>query len=396
MRILEIGNYYPTTNAMEGVFGGIQNNIAFCCRELIKDHAVEALVSNTTNRTRIDIQEGIRVVRAARHGIFLSQDICPAMLRHVRQMKPDLIHLHAPNAVATLACLAAGPSVPVVVTHHLDIVRQKHAKHLVLPFYRRVLARAEGIIVYTQKYAHSSEELRPWLHKVTVIPHGVDDAPFADNPDVEQRAAALRRAHAGTAPTVAYLGRLVRHKGIDVLIRAIARMPDVHALIAGDGPIRSECEQLARDLGVAQRAHFLGRVDEPTKIALYRAGDVFVLPSTTRAEAFGQVQVEAQLSRRPVVTMSLESGTADVTVDGETGILVPPHDADALACAVRALIQDPALRQRMGEAGYQRARRCYTKQVVGQELRRYFAHIAAKLEARRRGSPSGVQPDAAA
>jgi glycosyltransferase involved in cell wall biosynthesis len=105
---------------------------------------------------------------------------------------------------------------------------------------------------------------------------------------------------------------------------------------------------------------------------LYHACDVFVLPSVTRAEAFGMVQIEAMACRKPVVSTSLPSGVPWVNKDGETGIVVPPGDVPALRDALSTLVADPDLRARMGERGRARVMTEFTiERMVSQTTALY-------------------------
>jgi len=113
---------------------------------------------------------------------------------------------------------------------------------------------------------------------------------------------------------------------------------------------------LARQLGVDDRVVFVGAVRDAELPAYYAACDVFVLPSSERSEAFGLVQLEAMAAGKPVVSTELGTGTSFVNVDGETGFVVPARDARALAAAITRLIDEPALRARMGAAGRARVR----------------------------------------
>jgi rhamnosyl/mannosyltransferase len=146
---------------------------------------------------------------------------------------------------------------------------------------------------------------------------------------------------------------MVPYKGLDVLVRAFANV-DATAILVGDGPTRSSVEGLARDTGVGGRVVFAGRVDDDEMVALYQACDAFVLPSVTRAEAFGVVQLEAMAAGRPVVSTALPSGVPWVNQDEVTGLVVPPGDAGALTAALTRLLRDEALRVRMGQAGQAR------------------------------------------
>jgi rhamnosyl/mannosyltransferase len=156
-------------------------------------------------------------------------------------------------------------------------------------------------------------------------------------------------------------------------------LPEVHAFLGGDGPALEENKRLARQLGVADRAHFLGRLDDVEKVPVFYAGDAYLLPTLTRNESFGIVQVEAQLCRRPVVTSEI-GGAPEVTVDGETGLTVPPGDLDALTAAVERLVEDDALRERLGEGGYRRAKEHYVEAVTVPRMRRFFNGLEQQLK----------------
>src|SRR5258707_13421546 len=133
------------------------------------------------------------------------------------------------------------------------------------------------------------------------------------------------------------------------------------ALLAGGESTwrQAELEQLARQLGVADRVTFLGQ-QEAALPALYQACDVFVLPSIERSEAFGIVQLEAMAAGRPVVSCDVGTGVAWVNQNEVTGLVVPPRDPDRLAAALNRLLDDPALRERLGQAGRERVRKEFT------------------------------------
>jgi rhamnosyl/mannosyltransferase len=120
-------------------------------------------------------------------------------------------------------------------------------------------------------------------------------------------------------------------------------------LVAGDGERRDELERQASVLGVDDRVRFLGYVGDDRLLDCYSVADVFVLPSVEPSEAFGIVQLEAMAHGLPVVNTDLPSGVPWVSQDGRTGLTVPPRDPEALATAVRRLLEDESLRERFGE-----------------------------------------------
>jgi glycosyltransferase involved in cell wall biosynthesis len=187
-----------------------------------------------------------------------------------------------------------------------------------------------------------------------VIPYGLEIERGDAAERVTKRADAIRQDAAGR-PIVLFVGRLVRYKGVDVLLEAM-RGVSATALLVGNGPERHALQRTAEQLGVADRVKFLGEVSDDELAALYRACDLFVLPSVTRQEAFGVVQIEAMACGKPVISTDLGTGAGWVNQNGETGLVVPPRDAAALRGAIERLIGDDTLQRTMGAAARHRAR----------------------------------------
>jgi glycosyltransferase involved in cell wall biosynthesis len=154
-------------------------------------------------------------------------------------------------------------------------------------------------------------------------------------------------------PTVAFAGRLVREKGVDVLLRAFAKVephtPDVRLLVVGDGPEREALGRLIIDLGISSSVSMLGHLPRPEMERDFATAWVQVVPSRW-AEPFGIVAPEAMM-RGTAVVASASGGLAEIVQDSQTGFLVPPGDAGALAEALLKLLQDRELAEQMGKAG---------------------------------------------
>jgi glycosyltransferase involved in cell wall biosynthesis len=173
---------------------------------------------------------------------------------------------------------------------------------------------------------------------VLTIPNGV--------PDV-----AVAGTHLDVAgQVVGAVGRFEHSKGFDVLIRAIAAVPNVDLVLIGDGDGEAALRALIAELGVDPRVHLPGWSDQPR--SLMAGFDLVVVPS--RAEAFGLVAVEAMLASRPVVASDV-GGLPEVVEHSRTGLLVPPDDPDALSSAIRTLLDDAPRREEMGARGRERA-----------------------------------------
>jgi glycosyltransferase involved in cell wall biosynthesis len=153
-----------------------------------------------------------------------------------------------------------------------------------------------------------------------------------------------------TTPLIGYFGRLKRYKSVDHLLRAFAivrqHTPGARLVIIGEGDHRPELERLASDLGIAAAVEFTGYVDEQRKVALLRA--MWFLANPSSKEGWGLTVIEANACGTPVVASDVP-GLRDAIRDGQTGILYPYGDVDALASAMIRLLDGPSLRAELSE-----------------------------------------------
>jgi lipopolysaccharide/colanic/teichoic acid biosynthesis glycosyltransferase len=159
-----------------------------------------------------------------------------------------------------------------------------------------------------------------------------------------------------------------------VLLRALAGL-NAAAAIVGDGPLRGELQAEAERLGIADRVFFLGHLREEELAAWYRACDVFALPSTTAAEAFGLVQLEAMARGKPIVSTRLPSGVPWVNQDGITGLTVPPSDAGALRAALERILTDRGLREQLGAGARRRFEEEFTVQKMVERTSALYVEV---------------------
>jgi rhamnosyl/mannosyltransferase len=331
-------------------------------RELVRRGVgVRCVVAAVAGPGRLERMDGVEVERVRCFGTVLSQPLAPGLLAAVRHAPGDLVHLHHPNPLGDLAVLRDRR--PLVVTQHSDVVRQRALRPVYLPLVRAALRRARFVVAASEPFLRWSEELRPFAGKARVIPYGIDPTPFAASAAVTARARALR-ATWPDGPVILTVGRLVRYKGHEVLLRA-ARDLDATVVIVGEGPEAARLRALA-----GPRTILAGAVPEADLPAWYHAADVFCLPSVTPAEAFGIVLLEAMASGLPLVTTALPTGVSAVNRDGTTGLVVPPGDAGALREALAALLGDLARRAAMGAAARGVLETEYTASLMGE---RYLA-----------------------
>jgi len=174
-----------------------------------------------------------------------------------------------------------------------------------------------------------------------------------------------------------FVGRLRYYKGLDTLLRALSLLPDVQLFIVGDGPMREKWERLTDVLGLQDRVTFTGEVPGEHLPGYYRAAGIFVLPASARAEAFGTVLLEAMASGLPCITTEVGSGTSWVVQDGITGLVIPPRDTQALADAIRALLDDPRRQVAMGHAARARVEAEFTTEQMIARVQAVYERVLA-------------------
>ncbi len=368
MNILHIyKDYFP-------ILGGIENHVKLLAEaQTGRKHSVTVLVTNPGGLQTTVLQEnGVTVIRAGRVATVASTPLSLALPWQLLRQHPDIVHLHYPYPVGEVSQWLLRRGRATVLTYHADVVRQAGILRFYKPVLRRVLRWVAAIIIGSPPMRQGAF-LAEHQAKLRLIPYGIPLARFQAAPpeadlarlraQVDAAFSCARSAplpeNTHTAPplpipTLLFVGRLRYYKGLDWLIRALPQIP-ARLIVAGTGPMEAEWRALAQKVGVADHIAWLGEVPDADLPALYHLADLFVLPASLPAEAFGLVQVEAMAAGLPVVCTELGTGTSYVNQHDVTGLVVPPRDADALAAAINALLADPARRAAMARAAQQRA-----------------------------------------
>ena len=202
-----------------------------------------------------------------------------------------------------------------------------------------------------------------------------DRAHYLPNFVPREAAAAVARAEFQTpdrAPLLLALGRLHENKAFDVLIEALAALPEAYLWLAGSGPLADDLEALAKQRGLSGRLRMLGWRDDVA--GLFAAADIFICPS--RHEPLGNVVIEAWAQATPVVAAAT-GGPAELIDDGVNGLLFPVDDAAALGEAITKLIDDRTLGARLADAGHAAYEAGYTEEIVVRRYMDFFEKVAA-------------------
>jgi glycosyltransferase involved in cell wall biosynthesis len=302
------------------------------------------------------------------------------LMRLMRREKPDIVHTHTAKAgtLGRLAAMAAG--VPVKVhTFHGHVFHgyfSPRQTRVFLAIERFLARRTDCIITLSERQAHEIADVYQVAprEKLKVIPLGFDLDGFLS---AEQYRGQLR-AELGLpsdALIVTIVGRLVPVKNhrlfFEMARRVAAELPQTHFVVVGDGELRPALEEEAASL--RDRAHFLGwRRDLPV---IYADSDVVVLTSVN--EGTPVALIEAMASGKSVVATRV-GGVPDIVRDGETGIVVEPHNADALTAAVQELLRDPVTRERFGMAGRPSVRERFDKRRLIEDVTRLYDELLAR------------------
>lgn len=263
-----------------------------------------------------------------------------------RSLKPDIVHavLESYAGLALALCRFIVPHAKRVLT-----LQSTNTSFLLGPIHRSahiITAISHALVERAKQFGRSD---------VVLIPNGIDL-------QLIRKACA---AHPKDSGCVLFAGRLEPMKGVDVLLKAFAKAivglsPDIHLRIVGDGSQATTLKNLAKELEIDHRVTFTGRVDHQAVLHEFARAEIFC--GLSRSEALGNVFLEAQASGCAVVATNV-GGIPDIVKDGESGVLVPPDDADASARAIRLLLSDPWLRAKLSIAA-QRGMEKYDWQVI--------------------------------
>jgi glycosyltransferase involved in cell wall biosynthesis len=329
-----------------------------------------------------DVEVRGRVYLAAPFGLL---GALWALGRVARQVCPDLIHAHwvLPNGPVG-ALVAVRARVPLVLSLHGSDIYLPERHRWLRPAASWSFRRAAAISACSADLAERAVALGADPGKVRVIPYGADRETFRPATPEER---SWVRAELGLAPGEALLlavGRLVRKKGFDVLIRALPRVlaeaGPVRLALLGQGDLREELQRLARQLGVEAYIWMPGAVERDRLPALFRGSDLLIVPSMHdekgNVDGLPNVVLEGMASGLAIVA-SRVGGIPQVIADGETGLLVPEKDPEALAAAIVRLLCSPELRTRLGEQARQRVERELNWPSVARQFERLYAEALA-------------------
>lgn len=297
-----------------------------------------------------------------------------AILKHPQAIfeDVDVVHVHYPFFGVTEMLLWKRPPVPVVVTFHMDAIVSGWrwpfvvAQRLLLQTY--LLKNATRLLASSFDYLSNSSAGALFARE----PHRWQELPFFVETTVF--VPAKRDPHEGLhALFVGVLDRAHLFKGLPIIFEALQKTAHVQLTVVGDGGERASLEMEAARLGLKDRVRFVGRLSRADLVVAYQQADVLLFPSTSAAEAFGLVALEAQSCGTPVIASNLP-GVRTVVRDGETGLLVRPGSAEDLVAALNRF-QDVVWRERLGVQARAWVLQKYQREQVLDDLEKIYQNV---------------------
>jgi glycosyltransferase involved in cell wall biosynthesis len=350
------------TKAYSPHIGGIETTVKNLAEGFVlRGHESEVLACGEGMRTKNDIINNVSVCYTSTVARVFSLPLSPSYFHHLHQSSGDILAIHEPFLLGPLAYLLSLKHCKknfkhLVIWWHSDIARQK----IFLPIYRRILTKildeCDAVVVATPNHISSSNILKDFAGKCSVIHHGIDPLKMKITPEIQLKINVIKNKY--QKPIILFTGRLVYYKGVEYLVQAMQNLPEAHLIVVGRGVFQDKLTEIAATC--PNNISFVPFLPQDDLTAMYQACDIFVLPSVENSEAYGLVQLEAMACGKPVITCDLPTGVTYVNQDGVTGLVVPVKSSEALAHAIKTLINHPDLRNKFGETARNRVLNQFT------------------------------------
>ena len=328
--------------------------------------------------TVTDKVDGVEVIRCGCIAKIASQLISLSYPRQLKKLMksfgPNVVIFHYPSPyLAAFLLHNLKKETKLIVYWHLDITKQKILGKI---FHRqniKLLKRADKVVATSSPYIDGSMYLSKFSKKCVVVNNCISLDRLKKDAETEKMTADIREKNNGK--TICFgLGRHVPYKGYKYLIDAAEYLDNSFKIyIGGRGPLTDELKEQAKGLN---NVEFLGRISNSELVAYLDACDIFCFPSITKNEAFGIALAEGMYFGKPAVTFTIPgSGVNYVNLNGVTGIECPNGDSKAYAEALKTLAEDPALREKYGQAARQRVIENFTGEIFEKNVMKLLGEL---------------------
>lgn len=372
IRVVHLGKYYPPDK------GGIENvtqNIAEGIAS--KRFLITVICFKSTKIKKNKSPPFVRILRAPVLATIKSQPIgiryfflC---LYYIK--RSDIVHLHAPNLLASMSILFLNKKTRLITHWHSDIINKGLLEKIVAPLQNILLNKSDTILVTSKAYFNSSKTLAPYKNKIDIVPIGIPDISVGIKNhklplDLEKKIEGKK--------IILSVGRLVHYKGFELLIHASKFLsPNTIIIIAGNGPLKMVLKNLVLHTKSSDRILLLNKISTDHLHALYKKASLFCLPSINRSEAFGVVLLEALAFGLPIISTKIKgSGTSWVNKHEETGLVVKNNDSKSIALACNRILNSKSLRNKFSKGSRKRYLQLFTIKKFLNRIRGIYNKLA--------------------
>ena len=326
-----------------------------------RGNMVDVFTTSIDSKNSVELYPNMKVHRHATSLKIASANPSIKLIYNPLNYDMDIVHAHSPIPYSDLPALlyAKRKKLPFVLTYQFDGVETggSFARNAGVSLYNklfihRVLKSADTIIATTQSYAKESPFLRRYLDKIVVIPNGINIEEVT-TPVTKERSRVILGLPQDSE-IILFFGSLVEYKGPDILLKAFKLVknvfPTAKLIFAGRGHMDNQLKETAKQMKISDDVIFTGFVEDDEKPLYYKAADIFCLPSTTLAESFGIVNLEAMAAGLPIVSSDL-GGIPDIVKNGVNGLLAKPYDFETVAKNLTKLLKNGEMREEMGKNG---------------------------------------------
>ena len=369
MKILHISKFYaPYRGGIENVVGNLVEG------SLAQGNHVDVLCFNNSFQNSNESFKNHNIFRARKLFTLFSLPISFSYLVKIFKIinNYDIIHIHLPNPMSVLAICFCDIKAKIVIHWHSDIVEQKALYLLLENIHRKALQKANKIILTSNNYLESSQQLFNFKYKCEVIPIGIKD-----NNDMKVNNSSNKIFNSKDEIIVFSIGRLVNYKGFDLLIRSSKYLnKNFKIMIGGNGPLKNKLQKLIEDIGVTNTVSLMGHLSESELINCYKNADIFCLPSKTRNEAYGVVLLEAMSFSLPIVCFDIEgSGVPWVAKNKYNSLVVDEINAYDLSKALNLLGSDIDLLKQYSLNSRRRFEEYFTSAIMQKRISDLYEEI---------------------
>lgn len=373
IKILQIGKYFPPD------WGGIETVCYELNEGINKDlFIMDILCFSKKKDSSIDNDRGYKVYRSSCLGVFYSQPISLKYISFFKSIRNeyDILHVHMPNILAMFLLIFFKTKGKIIFHWHSDIIKQRAVIYF-YDFLMKMLSKKIDLVLSpTLNHVIHSRYSNLFKDKYKIIPFFMSKKMLEITDDEYKLSSELFKKY-NNKKIIFSVGRLVYYKGFKYLIDSAKYLSDDYLIIiASSGPLENELRNQISKMDLTNKVILLGRISDSELKAYYHITHIFCLPSVSKAEMFGMVQLEAMFYGKPIISTEITgSGVSLVNVDNVSGLIIPIEDSKAIYDAVVKISEDDSIYKSMCENGRKRFMDVFETDVVMKEYEKMYMDI---------------------